>query len=452
MSRPPDPYAKAARLQAAHRRRVLGWAARWGPWLAGGVAILAIIPLFEPVFFAWMGRPRAAWPGFAAGLATRMAWLLVGLAALEVHAALVRDPARAVLDLLPVDPARVARRSLQSVLVGGAWLPLAAWAMWWPFARAGEWAALAAVGAVLLGAWAVGVAAAGAVTLLAVEAAEHPRWAPLLDALRGQNPREQAAFIYAPGLVLGTVGLLFGAAAGGVGRVMLGDPTGWALVLAPWLVVPPLVRWGAGLAERYWARAASVLADIDARHAAVSPSEDARAVYLDGLVRWLPGAWRAWALRDLRQGWRSRRAWVLGGWGVGVAGALAGWSAGAAPLDVLAIGVPGLLGVGAVGVLLDRDTPELLAAWLPDGGLARRGARVATLGLWLAPGVLLPPSALAIRQGLGSASFALGGLFVAASLAVVLGMLAGAARLGLPGYAVAAAIGGGALAVAAGGL
>ena len=79
--------------------------------------------------------------------------------------------------------------------------------------------------------------------------------------VRGQNPREQAAFIYAPGIALIIVGLSLAFAAGGVRAFLAGSEVwGWLLVL---IVVGIGFICALYLVEEELLRG-SILVDIDA--------------------------------------------------------------------------------------------------------------------------------------------------------------------------------------------
>ena len=109
--------------------------------------------------------------------------------------------------------------------------------------------------------------------------------AGVLDAIRGGNPREQAAFIYAPGVVLALmgVGLIFGA---GATRFAIEGKMGFvAWILAP--LVIGFIGWivAMRLAEVHLIRAGMILSDIDAHWGVVEEAEDESAVYLDWLAK-----------------------------------------------------------------------------------------------------------------------------------------------------------------------
>jgi hypothetical protein len=298
------------------------------------------------------------------------------------------------------------------------WLVPAAAIVLLPLAATGEvgafgiWlAAVVALSAAFVGSLLV----SAPVFLLAVFVAEDPRFAALLDLVRGHNPRAQAAFLYAPGLVLLGVGALLIPSAGAVAFAW-SSPVAALSLLVP--VVPGIVAvWFLpDLARRAWHRASLVVAEIDARYAALADPEEARRVYLDWIVRWLPARVGLWVLADLRHGWRARRTLVTGAWLAGVLGFAAGWTSDPeGPSRVLVVVVLATFLVAANGVLLSRDEPRFLQVWLPRGA-AGAVARGLVLFAWLAPIPVLGASPAAagmvLGAGLAAAAPAVGLAFV----------------------------------------
>ena len=133
--------------------------------------------------------------------------------------------------------------------------------------------------------------------------------AGVLDSIRGENPREQAAFIYAPGAALALMGvaLIFGA---GATRLAIEGQIGFV----PWVIAPAclgMIGWivALKLADRHLIRAGMILSDIDAHWGVVESAEDDKAVYLDWLATDNPHR-----LRLLRQSWRLHRWVTIGLW------------------------------------------------------------------------------------------------------------------------------------------
>lgn len=436
-----NPYLRAWWRGLRNRRRASGF----GAALAGpAVVILAtalLVPLVRSVFLGFLDLPRDLWAAGMAQVLVRAGVVIVGWLAVDVYTALIRGPDRPVLAALPVDEPQVVRYELVRVAAERWWiLPVAA-VLSVPVAVGGAPGLWGLGLVVLLGAWAMGLVVSAAVHLLAVDVAESPRWEGLLDLLRGHNPRAQAAFLYAPGAVLLSCGLVVGQAARGAADVATGDPRGWW-----WLALPvPIVaaawaalgRWARG----GWFRASAVVSEIDARYAALADREEALRVYLDWTVRWLPPAARIWALRDLRHGWRGRRPWITGAWLFAAASFVAGWTAapeGPARAGVVAVG--GVWAVASLGVLLERDEPEFLRVWLPSGGLPAVAARAWALAGWATPCVLGAVASVAVRRGLQAAA-AVAGVGVGSLAAAVLVALAcGRSPRGMLWYAPVAVV------------
>jgi hypothetical protein len=388
----------------------------WSAATAGAVAVA--VGLAASTLWPSAGALLAAPDGVArlSALNLRIGTLLVAVAALRVYAALVRSDDRELLALLPVDSARVSLAALAGVALAGAWIPLAALVGLGPIVvdepgRAG------ALVAFLFGTWALGVVASGIAFLAAVGLAEHPRWAPLLDLVRGSNLRTQAAFVYAPGVVLAATGLLIAASGDAAARGEFWGVLPMAAALGILPAVPPLARRG-------WFRATIQLADVDGRHTALEGVEDARRVAWEGMLRWLPASWRPWALRDLRHGWRARRTWVNGAWLLGLVALALGWQAAPdGPRIAAAASATAALLLAAVVVPLAADEPPFLRSWLPPGGLAASGARALVVFAWIQPAVGLPAAGTLLRSGSAAAMVVVRGEMGAAA-GVLLGLVA----------------------------
>jgi hypothetical protein len=422
-----NPYIAVDWRQRAHRRAVDGWALRLGRIAVFAVAVGLLVPLVRPVFLGFLDRGAAVLPAGVEAVTIRAGLLLIALLSLDLYTALIRGENRKILDLHPVDEGQVAEAEMVRVGVDRAWLLVAFAVVLAPIAGASPVGYAAAIAAIF-GCYLLGICMSAVVHLLAVDAATSERWAPILDLLRGHNPRAQAAFLYAPGLALAGAGLLAIAAAGGAGRVAGGDALGWLGVAGPLVAAVPCALVAPQTAHGAWFRASTVLADIDARYARHEHPDEARRVYLDWTVRFLPTAIGRYVLKDLRQGWRDRRSWITGAWLLGVGAALIGWSSDAAAPARSAVAVAFAVWlVGAVSVLMEADEPAFLRAWLPPAPLERRLARlVVTIG-WL-QGCLWPAvAASAVRHG------TIGALTV---LAVGMSAIAGASALGLVGGVV----------------
>ncbi|MCK6505683.1 hypothetical protein L6R53_20180 [Myxococcota bacterium] len=386
----PNPYAQVHRRIRAHQRPGPTWIL---PVVAAGLAA----PLARPVLLGFLDGPAAP-ETIAAGtdaVAFRLGALVASAMALHTYTDLVRGPDREVLDVHPVQ-ARPLLRAIAARTARQRWyLPLMAAVLVSPLALAGHVQAWLGLVAVVVGAWLCSLGVGFSVHLGAVWVAFSPGLARVLDLLRGDNPRMQAALIYAPGVVLAVAGVALGVASAGVSAALQGWAPGWAF-----LALPPLVGLAGALvagplADGFYVRASALLAEIDAAWAGVDEGEEERRVYLE----WLAGD-RPELLRALRQGWRRLRSWPMGAWGLGLLGAMAGWSAdpGAASQVVLVAGAATVL-VAAVPTRLAEGDP----AWLDQALGVRAGpvvhARAAVAFLY-AQGAILPALlALLIRQG-----------------------------------------------------
>lgn len=400
---PRNPYVASWQRRRANQRRAESPGLAAGRWIAPFLAAALLVPFTRPVLMSYLDGPAVHWGEGTEALLDRLVLVVVGVLALDVYTALIRGPDRQVLDLLPVDAARVAAYELRRVAYERLWLVPATAIGIAPIAAADP-ALWALAVAVLAGAFAVGLFVSAAVHLGAVNVATDERWAGLLDLLRGSNPRLQAAFLWAPGVVLLVAGGVSIAAARGVPLLRAGDPAGLAWLLLPWPVAA-LAAWPIGdLARRTWFLAGAIIADIDARYAALEGRSEGLRVYLDWAVRFLPVTVARYALQDLRHGWRSRRAWLTGAWLAGVVAALVGWAGDDdAPARAAAVVTAAVFVCGTIGVLLERDEPVFLRAWLPDPGPAGALGRAFVLCAWLQACVWPAAIAVAVRHELADA-------------------------------------------------
>ena len=88
--------------------------------------------------------------------------------------------------------------------------------------------------------------------------------APILDLIRGTNPPQQAAFIYAPGVVLALLGGGIFTVTLGIEAARMGEIWGGVLLLTPAVVGGLLLAVIPQSANAGWYRATVVVADIDA--------------------------------------------------------------------------------------------------------------------------------------------------------------------------------------------
>lgn len=391
MPPPRNPYR--AVFSTLARRRPERW--RW--WLPV-LASVAAAPLAEPVLLGFLERGGGAGHAWIAGLeavTVRLGALMAAAMAMHTYTDLVRSPDRPVLDAHPVEPRALLRAIALRTARQRSYLPVAGAILLFPVLRSAGWVPwLGSVG-VVIGAWLAALGVGFAVHLGAVWAGLSPVLARLLDALRGDNPRMQAALIYAPGaaLLLVAISVVFSSA--GLSYALSGRMDGWAFLaippalgLAGWFVAGPL-------AERYYVRATALLTEVDGLVSGVSSAEEDRLVYLEWLARGRPEL-----LRQLRQGWRSYRTRALGGWGLGLLGVLGAWSA-----------EPGLTGrmltvVGGCVLFFALLPPQLAGGdpkWLDDA-LGTKPTQVDwarfLVAFLYAQGAVIPPLAAGlVRHG-----------------------------------------------------
>ncbi len=392
-----------------HRRGVDGPLVTLASWLPV-LAVAGCSFLVKPVFFSWLEEPELLGVGVE-GLSLRLALLGCGAMSLHSYTALVRGPDRDVLAPHPVDPALLLPYLLRRTALERLPLACALVTALTPIAAEGHVEAFALGGLVGLGGWLAGLCVGFPIHLASVWAAESPALAGLLEALRGDNPRLQAALIYAPGVVLAVGGVAIVLAASGARAVIEGDPLGLVRVGAP--ILWSAVAWvpAGGLARTYHHRTTTLLAEIDARYASVDVEDDERAVYLEWLVRFAPKSLQRELLKELRHGWRGLRTWVTGAWGAGVATALVGWSGrDDAPAQAVAVGGAALLLIGAVGLRLAATDPGWLGQALPVPSAQRGAARALAVLGWM-QGVILPTlAAVGLRHGSDDALMVFGAL------------------------------------------
>lgn len=242
--------------------------------------------------------------------------VLVAITALQTYTDVVRHPERFIFGVHPIR-ARLFLRSVSiQQLFNSSLYVLLSLGIWSGVST--DW--LSWIVVYVLSAWLGGIGAGYAVHLGSVWAAKAPAMNGVLDAIRGANPREQAAFIYAPGaaLALMGMGLIFGA---GATRLSIeGQMNFAAWILAP--LVIGCIGWMTALrlAEEHLIRAGMILSDIDAHWGVVEESEDEGSVYLDWLAKDNPHR-----LRLLRQSWRLHRWVTVGLWIMGSVVALMQW-------------------------------------------------------------------------------------------------------------------------------
>jgi hypothetical protein len=440
LTMPTNPYRHVHRLQRRHRWRQHPWEAAW-PWLApvllGGLAS----PLARPILLWFEGRSPEIQAVGLAGASLRLGLALCGAGILVVHEQVVRGQERRILDPHPVEPGALVRAMGLRLLRSTSGLALGACLLLSPLATDGRWAAFAMACTVVLGGWLAGTSVGFLAQLGAVWAARNPSLAGLLDLVRGSSPPMQAALIWAPGLAIGACGAALVGATAGVEAALLGDPVSAAALSLPfllaiggWLLVPALAR-------RTWYQATTVLAEVDAAWAAVEDPEAARRVYLEWALRWTPPDLRPHLLRSLRQGWRARRSWVTGAWGLGFLAAVAGWTAAPeASTRALLVASSSVALLAALAIRMETGDPPWLGRALGLRGAPVVTARFLVVLAYLQGAVLPAVAAVWLRRG--SEAFALLGWLealsvLAAGLASSLSLLGKRAWFAYPPTALA---------------
>lgn len=389
-----NPYRLADRRQRIARRRVESPLTRLAA-MAPFVGAAAAVWLAQDLYATLLAGGSAAWAAGFTGILARVGLVVAALLALTTYDTLVRGPDRGVLDIHPLLPGPWLRARVEGLVrdrlpwLGVAFVFLA------PVARDPRALALGAV--VLTGAWAAGLGAGLGVNLAAPALAARPSLAGLFDAIRGANPRLQAALLYAPGAALALSGSATIAAAWGAGRLLLGDPAGVLGLVAPFGVA----ALGLALAVRFapaMSGIGAVLGEIEAAWANAEDPEDARAVYLEWTVRLVPAPLRLALRKELRHLWRAHRGFVTGSWGLALLAGIAGWTAApAGPARLAQVGAGALAAFGYAGVRLGATDPPWLDAFVPLRGrvLARATAVFAAMQVVIAVGT----ATLLVRQG-----------------------------------------------------
>jgi hypothetical protein len=396
------PIAQVLDLDARRRREARG-AARFVDVAVAVGALGLVSEVLRPALFAGTGDPVG--PEAVGAVCTRVALVAFVWGALAAYDALIRAPWRAALHLHPVDPAAVALAGLWHERRAAAAVACGLGALGWPLAASGQFSAFVGLFAVAGGGVVLGLGASAVACLGAVAMAEDPRFAPYLDALRGNNPRAQAALLYAPGAaLLGSGWLLVGASAGGA-AVAAGDLRGVAPLIAPWIAAGAAMAAVPALARKTWFEASGVLAEIQARYDALERPEEARAVFLDWTVRWLPASVAPHALRDLRSGWRGHRGHLSVAWLFGLGGAWVAWSDDPAVVaEAAGVAALGMWAVAAVALRLFEDEGAFLTWWTPLDGWTPSLGRMYAVFQWVGPCAWAPVLAIAARAGVGAAA------------------------------------------------
>ena len=401
----PDRSPAARPILDAWRRRTRNRFRTDGPWsvlsswVGFALALALAVPITNEMFMGWVSGPASQHHDAIQALLLRSGLVVTGWIALDTYSALIRDGDRDVLALWPIDPAAVVRFEVLRLGLGKLWMVAATGVLFLPVLQISPllWA-LTLVHTLVTGAFALALSTL--VVLFAVDASDSPSIRPLLDLVRGQNHPAQAAFIYAPALVLAAGTAMSVLAAAGVAWIAGGALLGWAALLAPLPAAIVVGAFVAPVARRNWFRAGHVMAEVDARYALLEDQEERLGVYLDWSVRFLPTRIGLYALRDLRHGWRQRRTWISGAWLAGLLALATGWTDDPAALGRSAVVVAvASWWLSAVSLRLAADEPDFLTAWLPPDRAEQTLARIFVVGLWLAPVVGLAGLGALFWQG-----------------------------------------------------
>lgn len=378
-----------------HRRIARHTGFSWRPWVPVLAAVVAL-PWIAPSLLGFLPSPGDAvepklWVPALSNLVSRLANLIAAMVILHSYTDLVRGSDRDVLDVHPVRATALVRAIALRTARTRIYLPVMGGVVLTPVAMGGHMMAYWGAVGVLFAAWLGGLGVGFMVHLGGVWAAFSPRFAALLDAVRGDNPRMQAALIYAPGVALLLVGLGVEFAAIGLELALTGWSVGWAWVAIPAAVGAAAFATVGPLAERFYVRASLLLAEVDGAWGQAQTAELAESVYLERL-----GQRDAEAVRALRLGWRSLRIHATGGWVAGVLIALAGWST---PDRLVFWGGLAVVWAASVASLMATHDPRWLdqALGIRAGQVMWARVRVATA---YAAGALLPVVAvLGLRHG-----------------------------------------------------
>jgi hypothetical protein len=364
-----NPYLKAHQITTQREPR------SWRGVLIVVGAILAA-PIAEPILLNYAGSGSGI-----EQLSLRLGAFLAGLMALQTYTDIVRSPERDVISLHPLLPVffldAVAKRTVKKSV---CW-PTALAIVTIPLLYRGSFEAWFWILMILFSSWLGGIGLGYAVNLGSIWAARDQRMSSILDLVRGSNPREQAAFIYAPGVALALLGIAIAFASGGARAALSGNPVLGLLVALPIVLGGVGYWWARSLVERELIRGVAILAEIDAHWRLVTDDEDAGAVYLDWVAKNNPNL-----LRSLRQGWRSYRLYPNLSWGCGLLCALALW--GGQVDDTIILGSAGVVTLGTLPFRLAKGDPVWLDKALVLDSRSVETSRLYTtvlysLGIWV---------------------------------------------------------------------
>ena len=371
-------------------------------------SLLFIVPLFRPLFLGFLDQSPQALSVGLTNILMRVGIVLVSVLSIDMYGVVIRGVDRKVLGIQPVDAGQVVGYALLKVSINRLLLVPIVLVLLSPIGWAHGLPLMGLLTLVVCGFYWMSLVLSAGMLLLAVSASQSPKMAPLLDLVRGSNPRAQAAFLYAPGAVLLVAGGVLYVSCIGVTRLYVDAQLDGLLMMSlPWVIgalaLVPLPR----LAQRSWYAATLVIADIDARYALLVDATEDRRVYLDWAVRLLPPAIAVHALRDLRAGWRAHRPWIMAGWLVGLGGGMVAWRADPMGLQsAVMMGCVATWFILGVSVAIERRVPKFLQVWIPHRSISAQIARFLACFGWGQGVVWLAVVAGAIRQGLGAAAVA----------------------------------------------
>lgn len=428
-----NPYRRARSLTRQRRAEHEGVAARVlrALFMVGSLAAVAMLVRATFLEFLDTGSDVVA----LRGLWLRGGLVVLSMVGFRVHSTVLRGRSREILALLPVEPRKVVAVDLLDVARTALGWVAAVGVLCAPVALELGVATWAKGMIVVAGAGALSITWSSIALLGAISVAEDPKWEDLLDALRGNNPRPQAAIIYALGPMVFIGGVVLDVAAGAaVGDVPL------AVVALPWVLGAASYPMIGPLADRVWFQATMVLEDIKARYAAVEDPEDAKRVYMDWTLRWLPAEVSRWAQLDLRHGWRTHRGTLAFMWVGALLAFGAGWSAAeGTPLRAgLVAGATGWW-CGAVMLRMAAEVQPFLQQWLVVSPQVRVAARVWTVSMWSVAPVCAAGLAVLIQLGPSAAALATAVAVVICLLAAITAALF-ATRVGTIPYAAVGAV------------
>lgn len=368
-----NPYWNIAQKQA--QRKPFSWL----PMILFGVA-LALAPFAQSSLLHFLDSPKPI--GGIEGLAFRLSALVGAAVALSSYRQIIRTPERDILGLHPIQPQLwFAALFRKTALVSWSW-PCIAVALAWPMLTKNFIVEYCLLCAVVLNSWFSMLCTSYAVHLGSVFVARSPAWAPLLDMIRGNNPREQAAFIYAPGFALFFCGITMMLCSFAMEGMLVWYPPALVFFCIPLVLGTVSFFVAQGLSDTQLVCASAILAEVDARWAMLEEGQEEDGVYLEWLAKD-----RKELLRALRQGWRSMRIWPMSIWGMGLFAFVSGSSGDIN--NALLFSSIGAIGGCTIGVVMARENP----LWL-DEMLDVRGKELFWARFWIcvlyAQGAILP--------------------------------------------------------------